>query len=193
MVIKRLFLFKFLLIIFSCKSNLVNKRFTMINTNKEWDIELRLLKDSTFVLKDMYGCNRMAQKGSWEVIENVSPLFSKTILLKDNKINPIYSTNFHDFKIITYKSTLDGKEYKNKVVNQYPLIKSDTLYFNKKNKLIFRNHIYKVFNGSLEKKRVAYLEKFYINKMGKKLYIETIGDGESLKSARMKLKECKNY
>ncbi len=163
----------------------------MVSTDKEWELELILNQDSTFTLKDEYGCNKMSQKGKWKVIENTDDASVKTLLLMDD-IEVQNNTNQFGHKIISYESDLDGLRYKNKKENQFPLILSDTLRLVSKDKALYKAYTFDVYNGNLQDKRLMQLEKIYIDKIGKENYIKSLGEGKDIKKARENLLKCQN-
>ncbi len=175
----------------SCSSSFVGKRFVMVSTDKEWELELILKQDSTFTLKDEYGCNKMAQKGNWRVIENTDDLFIKTVLLTDN-LDVQNNVNQFGHKTISYQSDLDGLRYENKEDNQFPLIKNDTIRLVTKDKVLYKTFTFDVYKGDLQQKRLMLLENIYINKFGKDNYIKTLGEGKGIKNARENLLKCQN-
>lgn len=162
----------------------------MVSTDKEWELELILKSDSTFILKDEYGCNKMAQKGIWKMTTNSPDSLLMIKIIVTDTLNVQKNTNMFGHKIISYTSNLDGLRYSNKEGNQFPLIKNDTIYLVTKNKALYKGFTFDVYNGQLQKKRVMLLEKIYIDKFGKDLYIKTLGEGISIKKARENLLEC---
>ena len=176
----------------SCSSSsFVGKRFTMISTDKEWELELVMKKDSTFTLKDEYGCNKMALKGNWSVIENTDELSIKTILLTDNiKVEHSVNAIFTHIKYVTYQSDLDGLHYINREDEQFPFITKDTIRLVAKNKILLKGYTFDVYNGNLQQKRLMSIEKIYIDKFGKNNYIKIFGEGKGIKKARENFLEC---
>ncbi|GGE99265.1 hypothetical protein SAMN05443634_102298 [Chishuiella changwenlii] len=185
------FLFLSILLLVSCSSNFTNKRYVYINESKEHDIEIMFFKDSTFILKDVYGCNKMGQKGNWSFLNkrNNNKLNTSIILKDTTKVS--VSTNMHNKIIYSYTSSLDNKKYMYTENSYFLLINIDTAYFTDKNILKINNFEFVHFNGNIEKKRIKILEKQLTNKVGKKIYIETLGKGISSKKARENLKICK--
>ena len=175
----------------SCSSTLIDKRFTLVSTDKEWELELILYQDSTFTLKDEYGCNKLSQKGKWKVIQNTDNISIKTLLLTDN-IEIQYNTNRFGHKTISYESDLDGLRYENKIENQFPLIIKDTLRLVSKNEVVYKTYTFVIFNGNIQDKRLKQLEEIYIDKIGKENYIEVLGEGKDIKKARENLLKCQN-
>lgn len=163
----------------------------MVSTDKEWELELVLKQDSTFTLKDEYGCNKVAQKGNWRVIENTDDISIKTVLLTDN-LEVQNNVNQFGHKTISYQSDLDGLRYENKEDNQFPLIKSDTIRIVTKNKALYKTFTFDVYDGDLQQKRLMSLENIYIDKFGKDNYIKTLGEGKGIKKARENLLKCQN-
>jgi hypothetical protein len=163
----------------------------MVSTDKEWELELVLKQDSTFTLKDEYGCNKVAQKGNWRVIENTDDISIKTVLLTDN-LEVQNNVNQFGHKTISYQSDLDGLRYENKEDNQFPLIKSDTIRIVTKSKALYKTFTFDVYDGDLQQKRLMSLEYIYIDKFGKDNYIKTLGEGKGIKKARENLLKCQN-
>lgn len=163
----------------------------MISTDKEWELELVLKPDSTFTLKDEYGCNKLSQKGNWAVIENTDDSTIKTILLTDD-LKVQNNVNQFGLRTISYLSDLDGLRYENKEENQFPLITKDTIRLVTKGKVFYKTFDFDLFEGNLQEKRLSALEKLYINKLGKDNYIKILGEGKGIKEARENLLKCQN-
>ena len=178
---------------YSCSSSFVGKKFTMISTDNEWEIELVLNRDSTFTLIDKYGCVRMAQKGKWKVINNTDTIFDilflKTIVLTDTLQAEKWVNRF-GHRMISYHSNLNGLYYHNRESEQFPLVTNDTLFLVAKNKALFKTFTFDIYNGNLQKKRVLAVEKFYIDRTGKLLYIKLLGEGISIEKARENIIKC---
>ncbi|MEE9337835.1 MAG: hypothetical protein V3U87_07120 [Methylococcaceae bacterium] len=163
----------------------------MVSTDKEWELELILKQDSTFILKDEYGCNKTAQKGNWRVIENTDNASVKTFLLTDN-LEVQNNVNQFGHKTISYQSDLDKLRYENKEENQFPLMINDTIRLVTKDKVLYKTFTFDVYKGNLQEKRLMLLENIYINKLGKDNYIKTLGEGKGIKKARENLLKCQN-
>ena len=163
----------------------------MVSTDKEWELELILKKDSTFTLKDEYGCNKLSQKGNWKVIENTDDVSIKMLLLTDN-LEVQDNLNQFGHRTISYQSDLDKLRYENKEENQFPLIINDTIRLITKDKVLYKTFTFDVYDGDLQEKRLMLLEKTYIDKLGKDNYIKTLGEGKGIKKARENLLKCQN-
>jgi hypothetical protein len=188
---KKLIVCLILLTLYSCSSSIIGKRFVYYNSENESDLELIFNKDSTFTLKDEYGCKRMSQKGNWLKMESDEKTFFLYRLILFDSTKPSVSINLFGKKIYTYKSNCDGKIYTIKEDSYFPLISKDTITIMNSKNIIFRGLYFFKFKGNIEEVRIINQEKEFIKKFGKKAYIQTIGQGISVTKARESLKECK--
>lgn len=174
----------------SCSGSFINSRFVYIDAAKEQDMELTFYADSTFVLQDVNGCNVMGQKGAWHLLQNKKIDSYATLLLIDNTKVKV-ANNMHGQAIYSYTSNLTGNQYMYKAESYFPIVDSDTIHVHdNQNSLIFRNLNFVKFNGNVEKARIKILEKRIIDKFGKKVYIQTYGEGRSMRKARENLAKC---
>lgn len=177
----------------SCSHRFINKDYVYINPHKEQDVQLVFNSDSTFILQDNYGCNRMLQKGTWATlkVEQNDKYVQKLILRDTTKVSKV--KDWHNKWFYSYYSNIDNKQYITPESQYFPLVKSDTVSIVIKDNVLFMNGLtFKRFNGNIEKERIKMLEDELINKIGKKLYIETMGEGISIKRARENLAKCGN-
>lgn len=185
----------FLLIIFllsiSCSSSFVGKRYIYIDTRKEQEIELYFFKDSTFVLKDINGCYRMGQKGSWSLSNSQDDKFYTSIIMSDDILIK-KAKNMHGKNLYSYVNDLDNKQYIQRESNYFPPVILDTSYIIKNDRILkLRGLTFYQYDGDVAKKRLKLLEKEIISEIGKKMYIETIGEGLNIRKARENLIDCK--
>jgi hypothetical protein len=172
----------------SCTHKLTGSKYTAIEPWKEWQIELKFNKDSTFTMIDRFGCNRFNYSGLWHYHENS---ILKLIVLNDTtKSEYIKSHDMYQF--------YDKKTQKQQVVkaNEYfPVISNDTIKILSKNQISFRGLIFnrkKLFGSNdLGKERTKMIEDFYVNKIGRKAYIKAFGNGKGIKEARKNINDCK--
>ena len=171
----------------SCVRILSNSVFSTVEPWKEWEIKLSLNYDSTFKLSDKFGCNIFSYEGRWSChIENTKSY----LLLSDTmKVEYIKSHNMYQFYNTSTKNLQAVK-----ADIYFPIIKFDTVWILNERQLNFRGLI---FNRSSENKdlsnvRVKMIEEFYVNKIGKELFIKNFGNGQGIRAARKYIKECKN-
>jgi hypothetical protein len=175
----------------SCSSGLMNKRYIYIDADKEQDLELIMFKDSTFILKDMYGCNQMSQKGKWEYIDNNKNSDYVNYILSDTT-KFFKSTNIHNKVLYSFISNVNNNKYIIKEDQYFPIVKTDTVSFVKNDKILFfRGLTFTKSNKNIEQERIKILEERIIMRIGKEMYIKTIGEGISIKKARENLSYCK--
>lgn len=179
-----------LFVLNSCSNKFTNAKYTYIDPHKEQDLQLVMYPDSTFILKDIYGCNRMIQKGNWSLLDMDRESKYLKIALSDT-INVVKYTNIHDKVYYSFISNVDKIKYVIKEEQYFPLITKDTISIVKNDEILFlRGLTFKKSNKNIEKERIKMLEKEIINRIGKKIYISTIGEGISLKKARENLAYC---
>jgi hypothetical protein len=178
----------YVLIAVSCSNNITRGKFTAIEPWKEWEIELKFYKDSTFTIIDSFGCNRFYYSGQWRYHNDSILAF---IVLHDttrseyDKSHDVYQ--YYDIK--TQKQQIvRAKEY-------FSVISEDTVWVLNKRQISFRQLTFyrkRLFSSNdLEKERAKMIEDFYISKIGKELYIKTLGDGKGIKEARKNIIDCK--
>ena len=170
------------------ENDFLNKRYTYINTDKEWEIELTFYPDSSFVIKDINGCVRMSQKGKWK--NGYDKSLSQKVLYLQDTTSVVRNKLFNNKILYSYTSNYDSSNYVSRQEYYFPLIKQDTIYFIDSETLLFRGERFVVSNENLQEKRVKVIEDFYINKIGKEMYIKLLGDGESIEKARENLTKC---
>lgn len=167
----------------SCTS----KKYFAIEPWKGWEIELSLNKDSTFILSDTIGCNTFYYMGKWHLSKD--SLFNY-VILKDT-INVIYNADYNMFSYFNQhtkqKQVVEAQDF-------FSIGEIDTILIINKNMMLFKNLTFNrtkiCESNNLEEKRIKIIENYYINKMGKKLYIKVLGDGKSVNQARKNLKDC---
>jgi hypothetical protein len=182
-------LFALLLLLTSCNYKLTSKSYIAIEPWKEWEIEIQLNKDSTFRVEDKFGCNLFYYSGFWHYNKDYPVNF--LILTDTTKAKYILSHDAYQF--------YNKKTQKLQIVRDdkyFPVITTDTaLIFGNGKNIEFRGLTFKkqkLFGSrDLEKKRVKLIEAYYINNMGKELYIKAIGNGKGVKEARKNIRECK--
>ncbi len=186
-----IYCFSIYLFLISCNSNFINKRYVYLDVDKELELELILFEDSTFILKDINGCNQMSQKGEWKFLNDNNDLNFQKYILFDT--TTVYNhTNIHNKVFYSYISNLNNKQYTIREEQYFPIIKNDTISFVKDDKVsFFRESTFIRSNKNLKKERIKILEKKLIDKIGVKMYIKTIGEGKSKKNARKNLSNCK--
>ena len=173
-----------LLVIISCSHSI----YTTIEPWKEWEIELKLNKDSTFKMTDRFGCNIFDYSGQWHYHKNYTLNF--IVLTDTTKSEYIKSHDMYQF--------FNRETQKQQVVraDQYfPVISTDTVWILNNRKMNFRRLTFdkqRLWSSKdLGKKRVQMVEKFYIDKMGKELFIKTFGNGKGIKEAEKNIRYCK--
>lgn len=174
----------------SCSASFTNKRFVYIDKEKEWEMELVFKPDSSFILRDRYGCVQMSQKGKWSIMMNDT--MDKALVVSDTTFVKV-GYNLFDKIRYSYRSNADGKQYMFTEDQYFPLIRLDTMYIVDKNNIQFRKMNFYTFEGNLQRKRIRMIEEFYISKIGKSAYVNSIGEGVSVKKARLNLLKCPPY
>jgi hypothetical protein len=143
------------------------------------------------MLKDIYGCNQMLQKGKWRKMnDNKEGDFVQYLLFDTTKVTKY--TNMHNKVFYSYISNVDNRKYSFREEDYFPIINVDTLTFvNNDDIFFFRGLTFKKSNKNLAKKRVKMIENQMITKIGVRMYVKTIGDGISKKRARENITSCK--
>lgn len=180
-----------LFFLISCNNRIIDKRYVYIDADKEHEFEFFFFKDSTFIIKDFHGCNQMAQKGKWkQLIEDSNNDYVNYVLYDTTKV--LKYTNIHGKVSYSFVSNFNKKRFTINEDHYFPVISTDTVSFVKKDKVFFlRGLTFTKSNKKLSRERVKILEKRLIEKIGKEMYIKTIGEGVSLKKARENLSYCK--
>ncbi len=175
------------ILITSCSLKLTSRVYTTIEPWKEWEIEMKLNKDSTFKMTDRFGCNIFDYSGRWRYYKD--SIFKYLILNDTTKSEYIKSRNSYQF--------FNRRIQKLQIVraNQYfPVISTDTGLILSNSRIRFRGLTFErqelLSNKDLSKRRIKILESYYITEMGKDLFIKTFGKGKGIKEARKNLKEC---
>lgn len=176
-----------LIIFLSTCSNASNRSYGYYSTEKEWEIQLDLNEDYTFVIEDKHGCNQLRQHGVWKLLDKNKDTI--TILLEDNNIKPQKGKNLHGKYVVSYSDDQTNIYYQNPIENQFPLITSDTVYINSK-ELRFKDFVFIEGLKDLQNKRILEIESDYIEDIGEDQYILLFGDGLSKEKARENLKKC---
>lgn len=177
-----------MLIIASCTPKLTNSIYSTVEPWKEWEVELVFHKDSTFKMKDRFGCNLFAYSGQWHY--NKSATLGFIVLNDTTKSEYIKS---HDMYQFFNKET--QKQQVVKIDKYFPVISTDTVWVLNKRQVCLRGLVFDRSGSSknLAKQRVKMIEDFYISKMGKGLFIKTFSDGGGIKKARKNIRECQNH
>jgi len=173
----------------ACSSSYLNQRYAYVDKEREWEMELVLKADSTFLLRDNYGCIQMRQRGTFKRLINNSK--QQTLVLSDTTRVEVRSNVFQK-KRYSYLSNVDYKQYMFTEDQYFPLVSLDTVYVLDDRRVLFRGMTFERFHGNLQKRRIRLVERFYIERFGKDLYIKSIGEGISVKRARENLKKCRN-
>jgi hypothetical protein len=179
-------IFATIVIFTSCRMGNLNKTYYYIDPGKEWDIFLTLNEDSTFVIQDTFGCNNFKFTGKWE---NLSDKGHRFFRLNDQRIwvhDPIrgfYYSNDLNLPIIR---DVGGEGFK--------YIKMDTLYYSYFGKVKFRGLTFKrksIFvTNNLGRKRAKISKNKLVAIYGRRVIIEMIGDGVSMKKALERIEKC---
>lgn len=157
-------LFKLLLpILFltSCSARITSRRFALIQPEREWEVTLTLKEDSTFILKDDFGCNKFYYSGKWQYL-NSSAAFK--VILSDT-LKAEFVRSYGAYKV--YNRNINSEELY--LPNRYfPVISRDTITFNKnKTEIFFRHLVFKkqtVFNRkNLSKTSASILARMLVN------------------------------
>lgn len=179
------------LILFLFSSNCTvekSGKYGYFSTDKEWEIQIEINSDYSFTIEDKYGCNQLKQSGTWKVIEKGYDQI--VVVLEDNKTKINKGTNLNGKEVISYFDNSTNAYYQNPIENQFPLIRSDTIYI-KGNELKLKGYIFTKNLNDLRNKRILEIEKSYIQDLGKEKYIQLLGDGVSIERARDNLKKCR--
>lgn len=179
-----------MLVTTSCARKLTTGKYTVIEPWKEWEVELKFNKDSTFEMTDKFGCNLFDYRGQWQYHKDTNRSF---IVLNDTiKSEYVKSHDMYRF--------FDRKTQKQQIVKAdryFPVISTDTVWVLSKRQISFRQLIFDRKRLSsrkdLSKVRVKMVEDFYISKMGKELFIKTFGDGKGIEEARKNIRDCQFY
>jgi hypothetical protein len=174
----------------SCTPKLTNSKFTSVEPWKEWEIELQLNKDSSFVITDRFGANLFDYSGRWRYYKDALIDF---IVLSDTTKSKY--DKYHDM----YKF-YNSKKQQSQVVKSdryFPHISTDTIWILNKRQLSFRSLTFDIAKLNSKKdlsdERVKRVEEYYISKIGKDFFIKTFGDGKGIDEARRNIKEVKDY
>jgi hypothetical protein len=175
--------------IYSCTPTLTSSRYASIEPWKEWEIEVKFNKDSSFTMIDRFGCNRFNYIGIWHYHQD--SFLSFVVLNDTTKSEYIKSNDMYRFYDRQYQKQREvaSKEY-------FPVITTDTVYvFEKNNMLRFRGLTFKrqklFSNRNLSKERERIIERHYIDEMGRDLFIKIFGNGKGIKEARKNIMDCK--
>lgn len=174
----------------SCANKLTKGRFAAIEPWKEWEIELKLNKDSTFTLEDRFGCNVFNYRGRWYYHKDIAVAF---IVLNDTiKSHYIKSHDMYQFF-----NTKTQKQQMIQANEYFPVISTDTVLIFEKNKMLtFRGLTFKkqklFSNKDLAERRFKIIEKYYFDKMGKEFFIKAFGNGKGIKEAKKNILNCKS-
>lgn len=144
----------------------------------EFDFEMTFYKDSTFVLRDRYGCNCMYQKGKYIAIDS-----SHLLLLNTTNIH--YNTTYEVTRMITYDDN------NCMCVSTRPfLFDNDTLSIINQDSLEIKKIKFYISNENVADLRVKATEDYIISQIGYETYVNNYGKG-NLNEARRKLRDCK--
>ena len=179
-----------ILLVTSCTHKLTNSNYTTVEPWKEWEIELKFNKDSTFKMTDKFGCNLFDYSGQWHYHKDAVLGF---IVLNDTtKSEYIKSHDMYQF--------FNKETQKLQVVRAdkyFPVISTDTVWILNERQISFRRLVFDRQRLSskkdLSKQRVKLIEDFYVGKMGQELFIKTFSNGKGIKKARKNISDCKTY
>lgn len=166
---KNLILLLFVCLICSCGTNrAIVQRYYYVEAFAEQEILLSLQSDFTFKLQDSIGCNKFTYTGVYKK-ENIGSrdYFLFDIAMSDTGVmNP--------FK-------------------KFPINKTDTAWVLNSERIFIHNKPFKINKSAslnLQQIRFEKIRDYYIDLMGKKAFIETFGDGKSLRSTKDRLLSC---
>lgn len=167
---KRTSLFLPMMFFISCISTRP-KSYYYVDPIKEQEILIKFNKDSTFLLFDTTGCNQFKYSGRYR-------WFSR------NKIETGFS--FQNVQLIL---PIDNANKE----NLFPLKELDTAWLIYDERIVIEHCAFKIgapTTKKLKKIRVMDLEKMYIDKLGKKMFITLLGNGKGIKEAEKNLEKC---
>jgi len=122
-----------LLLLTSCSSKITDRRFVTINPHKEWEVTLTLNKDSNFILKDNFCCNKFYYCGKWQYATSKT---KDKIILSDT-IKAQFE-NFHGAYRVYNRETNSVELYL--PANYFPVISNDTITITKNgSEILFRD------------------------------------------------------
>jgi len=179
-----------ILLVTSCTHKLTNSNYTTVEPWKEWEIELKFNKDSTFKMTDRFGCNLFDYSGQWHYHKDAVLDF---IVLNDStKSEYIKSHDMYQF--------FNKETQKLQVVRAdkyFPVISTDTVWILNERQISFRRLVFDRQRLSskkdLSKQRVKLIEEFYVGKIGRELFIKTFGNGKGIEEAKKNISDCKSY
>jgi len=165
---KTLILTLFVFLVCSCGTNrILVQNYYYVEPFEEQEIQLSLLPDLTFKLQDSIGCNRFIYTGVYR---------------KGN-------TGERDYFLFDIAMSDTG------VLNPYkkfPISKMDTVWVLNSERIFIHNKPFKInkYSLNLQKVRFKKICDYYIDLMGKRAFIETFGDGKSIRSTKKRLLSC---
>lgn len=150
------------------------KHFYFVEPFKEQEIWLQLGDGNTFILSDLTGCNQFSYTGKYT---KGADFFSTYYIL-----------NLPD----------SGQEGADDLLpinsgDVFKINSGDTAWILNEERLVLQAKSFKASrnaNLNLRKIRVAKLEEFYIDQLGRKGFIQALGEGKSVKVARRNLMKC---
>ena len=170
----------FLSLLSSCSNSVYDKTFIHHDFRKDRDLELTLRSDSTFVLIDRYGCNRMSQTGRWYKSAEDIAFFENSFVLYDTTQVENVHLGIHKGQGYSYTSNYNGKRYLIRKDFYFPLIDRDTLFLIEKNRLNLNGVVFELSDKNVNKEKILSNEADIIYHIGKRQYIRVYGEGESL-------------
>ena len=174
----------------ACTRKLVSGKYIGIEPWKDWEIELKFNKDSTFTMVDRFGCNRFNYSGQWHHYDRDS-LLSYIILHDTTKVEYLEQYDAYQFydKAMQRQRLVSKSDY-------FPVISNDTIHVLGKKLLTlrFRNlpfHKKRLLStNNLGKVRTKMIINHEINEEGKELFIKAVGNGKGIKEIRKTLNQC---
>lgn len=142
------------------------------------NIELNFYPDSTFVLRDSFGCDRKYQKGKYKFVNS-----SKIIMQNETKITTYITSGYDVIDYVTYD------ERGNYLSSRDPVfIKDDTLSIINKDTIVLKQLKFVSSKESVSDLSLRAMEDYIIEKQGYDKYV-TPGRGD-LNETRRKLRDC---
>ncbi len=169
----------------SCNRNIYGA-YHYVNPESNILLNLTFNQDSTFKLNGQTSCTQFFYEGSWKKVK--TELFDCYLINDTNKmvLDTVRQLYFY-FKQNKIQYSIQNEEY------MLEYIENDTICYTPAKKFLLKGLPFTRDNiltpNNISEERAKYIRKDFIGKYGKKLFIETFGDGKNMKRAMENLKK----